>query len=226
MYEHRAVRACPARCYPTRRAPTLCVPKRSVARAPPWWSVTGAAPLCGGLHRPRATRQPLYRRRTLWRSVAARGSPRQSHVHAAAKGTSRVGVVTGRDLTQICRERYSRYLPSLLCVACRTSNHCVRCGGVFGSAVALQMLFGVSPMTGVLCSTVGTLAMHALRSPGRRPLQGTSAAHIAFVGFCFVVRLAPAHPVWVGALRGLARSLSCCEMQACCGLPPAPSTRR
>jgi manganese transport protein len=66
------------------------------------------------------------------------------------------------------------------------------------------MLFGVSPTTGVLWSAFGTFAMPALHGRGRRPPQCTVAALIAFVGFCLVVELAPAHLVWVDALRGLA----------------------
>jgi manganese transport protein len=115
---------------------------------------------------------------------------------------SRVGVVTGRDLAQLCRERYSRRTTLLLWIACEIAIIACDVAEVVGSAVALQMLFGMSLTTGVLVSAVGTFAMLALQSRGQRPLQRAVTALILFVGFCFVVQLALAHPVWGDALRG------------------------
>jgi manganese transport protein len=89
-------------------------------------------------------------------------------------------------------------------VACETEIIAYDVAEVVGSAVAMQMLFGVTLTTGVVCSAFGTFAMLALQSPGTRPLQCAIAALIAFVGFCFIVELALAHPVWGDALRGLA----------------------
>ncbi|WP_051180310.1 Nramp family divalent metal transporter [Caballeronia insecticola] len=119
---------------------------------------------------------------------------------------SRVGVVTGRDLAQLCRERYSRRTTLVLWIACEIAIIACDVAEVVGSAVALQMLFGLSLTAGVLCSAVGTFAMLALQSRGRRPLQRAVTALILFVSFCFVVELALAHPVWSNALRGLAPS--------------------
>ncbi len=98
-----------------------------------------------------------------------------------------MGVVTGRDLAQLCRERYSRRMTLLLWIACDVAE-------VVGNAVALQMLFGVSLATGVLLSAVGTFAMLAL--------QRVVTLLILFVGFCFVVELALARPVWSDAFAG------------------------
>ena len=117
---------------------------------------------------------------------------------------SRVGVVTGRDLAQLCRDRYSRRTTLLLWVACEIAIIACDVAEVVGSAVALQMLFGISLTAGVLCSAVGTFGMLALQSRGRRPLQCAITALILFVGVCFVMELALAHPVWGDALRGFA----------------------
>ncbi len=119
---------------------------------------------------------------------------------------SRVGVVTGRDLAQLCRERYSRRTTIALWIACEIAIIACDVAEVVGSAVALQLLFGVSLTAGVLMSAVATFAMLALQSRGQRPLQRAVTALILFVSFCFVVELALAHPVWMDALRGLAPS--------------------
>ena len=68
---------------------------------------------------------------------------------------SRVGVVTGRDLAQLCRERYSRRTTLVLWIACEIAIIACDVAEVVGSAVALQMLFGISLTAGVLCSAVG-----------------------------------------------------------------------
>ncbi|MDR5756952.1 Nramp family divalent metal transporter [Caballeronia sp. LZ035] len=119
---------------------------------------------------------------------------------------SRVGVVTGRDLAQLCRERFGRRTNFALWVACEIAIIACDVAEVVGSAVALQLLFGISLTAGVLFSAVGTFAMLALQSRGRRPLQRVVTALILFVSVCFVVELALAHPSWSDALRGVAPS--------------------
>jgi manganese transport protein len=119
---------------------------------------------------------------------------------------SRVGVVTGRDLAQLCRERFGRRTTLVLWIACEIAIIACDVAEVVGSAVALQMLFGLSLTVGVLISAVATFTMLALQSRGRRPLQRAVAVLIFFVSFCFVVELALAHPVWGDAMRGLAPS--------------------
>ncbi len=66
-----------------------------------------------------------------------------------------MGVVTGRDLAQLCRKRYSRRTTIVLWIACNVAE-------VVGSAVALQLLFGLSLTAGVLVSANGTFEMLAL----------------------------------------------------------------
>ncbi|KXU94016.1 divalent metal cation transporter [Caballeronia megalochromosomata] len=117
---------------------------------------------------------------------------------------STVGVVTSRDLAQLCRERYSRRTAILLWIACEIAIVACDVAEVVGSAVALQLLLGVSLTVGVLMSAGGTIAMLALQSRGQRPLQAVIAALIFFIGFCFVVELALADPSWHRALAGLA----------------------
>jgi manganese transport protein len=104
----------------------------------------------------------------------------------------------------LCRERYSRRTAILLWIACEIAIVACDVAEVVGSAVALQLLLGVSLTVGVLMSAGGTIAMLALQSRGQRPLQAVIAALIFFIGFCFVVELALADPSWHRALAGLA----------------------
>jgi manganese transport protein len=117
--------------------------------------------------------------------------------------SSRLGVVTGRDLAQLCRERCSRSVTVLLWLTSEIAIIACDVAEVVGSAVALQLLLGVSLTVGVLLSAVGTFAMLALQQRGRRTLEATVVALIVFFGLCFVVELALARPDWHAALAGV-----------------------
>ncbi len=117
---------------------------------------------------------------------------------------SKIGVVTGQDLAQLCRQRYSRRTTLFLWITSEIAIIACDVAEVVGSAVALQLLLGVSLTVGILMSAVGTFAMLALQSRGQRPLAIVVTTLIFFVGLCFVVELALANPSWRGALAGLA----------------------
>jgi manganese transport protein len=121
--------------------------------------------------------------------------------------SSRLGVVTGRDLAQVCRERSSRRVTLFLWLASEVAIIACDVAEVVGSAVALQLLLGVSLTVGVLMSAVCTFALLALRQKSGRKLEAVIAALIGFVGLCFVVELALARPDWHAALAGTVPSL-------------------
>lgn len=118
--------------------------------------------------------------------------------------SSRLGVVTGRDLAQICRERTGRRGTLFLWLTSEVAIIACDVAEVVGSAVALQLLLGVSLTVGVLMSAVCTFALLALRQKGGRKLEAVIAALIGFVGLCFVIELALARPDWHAALAGTA----------------------
>jgi manganese transport protein len=121
--------------------------------------------------------------------------------------SSRLGVVTGRDLAQLCRERNGRRATLFLWLTSEVAIIACDVAEVVGSAVALQLLLGVSLTVGVLMSAVCTFALLALQQKGGRRLEAVIAALIGFVGLCFVVQLALARPDWHAALAGTAPSI-------------------
>ena len=121
--------------------------------------------------------------------------------------SSRLGVVTGRDLAQVCRERTGRRGTLFLWLTSEVAIIACDVAEVVGSAVALQLLLGVSLTVGVLMSAVCTFALLALQQKGGRKLEAVIAALIGFVGLCFVVQLALARPDWHAALAGTVPSV-------------------
>jgi manganese transport protein len=120
--------------------------------------------------------------------------------------SSRLGVVTGRDLAQVCRERSGPRRTIFLWLTSEVAIIACDVAEVVGSAVALQLLLGVSLTVGVLMSAVCTFALLALQQIGGRKLEAVIALLIGFVGLCFVIELALARPDWHAALAGTAPS--------------------
>ncbi|WP_345250704.1 Nramp family divalent metal transporter [Pigmentiphaga soli] len=120
--------------------------------------------------------------------------------------SSRVGVVSGRDLAELAHERYGRRTVLMLWIAAEIAIIACDVAEVLGVAVALQLLLGVSLAVGVALSAVGTFGLLALKRRGTRRLEGTVTALIMFTAACFVAQLALAHPDWAAALRGFAPS--------------------
>ncbi|MBI0329929.1 Nramp family divalent metal transporter [Burkholderia plantarii] len=119
---------------------------------------------------------------------------------------ARVGVVTGRDLAELCRERLSPRATLALWLATEAAIIACDVAEVVGCAVALQMLLHVPLLAGVLISAVGTFAMLALQRRGHRTLEACVAALILFVALCFVAEVALARPDWAAALGGFVPS--------------------
>jgi len=115
---------------------------------------------------------------------------------------ARVGVVTGRDLAQLSRERFSRRTTIALWIASEIAIVACDVAEIVGSAVALQLLLGVNLWVGVLIAALATVAMLAVEREGQRTLEGTVGALILLVALCFVAQLAMAQPEWREVIGG------------------------
>jgi manganese transport protein len=118
--------------------------------------------------------------------------------------SSRIGVVTGRDLAQLSREHYSPLTAKILWIASEIAIIATDVAEVVGSAVALQLLLGVSLSVGVVLAAIGSFVMLLLPRRGAGSLESLVTALILLVALCFVVQLALARPDWHAALAGLA----------------------
>jgi manganese transport protein len=118
----------------------------------------------------------------------------------------RFGLATGRDLAAACRDEYSRRTAIALWVFAELAIVACDLAEVIGAAVALQMLFGLPLVWGVLITALDTFVVMILASRGYRWLEVLVALLIAGVSGCFVMEIAMAHPDWRGVAAGLAPS--------------------
>jgi manganese transport protein len=118
----------------------------------------------------------------------------------------KLGVVTGRDLAQACRDHYPQpvawglwLLAELAIAACDLAE-------VVGSAIGLQLLFGIPLLWGCLITSMDVLVVLYLQNRGFRYLEAIVFTLVATVGLCFAAELLFSKPDMGAALLGFVPS--------------------
>ena len=115
----------------------------------------------------------------------------------------KLGIVTGRDLAQACRDHYSRPMSFVLWVLCEIAIAACDLAEVIGSAIALNLLFGIPLVWGVMLTAFDVLLILLLQNKGFRWLEAFVIALIVSIGVCFAVELVMARPALAEVARGL-----------------------
>ena len=115
----------------------------------------------------------------------------------------KLGIVTGRDLAQACRDHYSRPVSFVLWVLCEIAIAACDLAEVIGSAIALNLLFGIPLIWGVCLTALDVLLILLLQNRGFRYLEAFVIALVATIGVCFAVELAMARPAIAEVVQGL-----------------------
>jgi manganese transport protein len=115
----------------------------------------------------------------------------------------RLGIATGRDLAQACRDHFSRPVNLMLWVLCEIAIAACDLAEVIGSAIALNLLFGIPLLWGVCITAVDVLLILLLQHRGFRWLEAFVIALVATIGVCFAIELLLAQPVIGEVVRGL-----------------------
>jgi manganese transport protein len=115
----------------------------------------------------------------------------------------KLGIVTGRDLAQACRDHYSRPVSFALWVLCEIAIAACDLAEVIGSAIALNLLFGIPLIWGVCLTALDVLLILLLQQRGFRYLEAFVIALVAIIGACFAVELLLARPVLAVLVGGL-----------------------
>ncbi|GBR03156.1 Nramp family divalent metal transporter [Acetobacter oeni] len=116
--------------------------------------------------------------------------------------SARLGIATGQDLAQACRAHFPRGISFLLWIACELAIIACDLAEVIGTAVALQLLFGLPLLAGALISALDAFLVLLLMGRGFRYLEAFIIALLAIIALCFAVQLAIATPPVAEILRG------------------------
>ncbi|HEX6537277.1 MAG TPA: Nramp family divalent metal transporter [Gemmatimonadaceae bacterium] len=120
--------------------------------------------------------------------------------------SSKLGIVTGRDLAQACRDHYSRPVSFALWGICELAIAACDLAEVIGSAIALNLLFGIPLAVGVVITALDVLVVLYLQHRGFRMLEALVIVLIATIGLCFLFELTIARPDLAGVARGFVPS--------------------
>ncbi|MEA2761792.1 MAG: manganese transport protein [Gemmatimonadaceae bacterium] len=115
---------------------------------------------------------------------------------------SKLGIVTGRDLAQACRDNYSKPVGVLLWIACEIAIAACDLAEVIGSAIALNLLFHIPIAVGIVITAADVLIVLYLQNKGFRLLEALVIALIGTVGVCFLFEIILSQPPLAGVLRG------------------------
>ena len=114
----------------------------------------------------------------------------------------KLGVATGRDLAQACRDHYSTPTVWFLWILCEVAIAACDLAEVVGSAIALQLLFGIPLVWGCVITALDVIAVLFLQTKGFRYIEALVITLIATIASCFGTELFLSQPHLAPMLRG------------------------
>ena len=115
----------------------------------------------------------------------------------------RLGIASGRDLAQACRDHYSRPTTIVLWLLCELAIAACDLAEVIGSAIALNLLFGLPLMWGVCLTASDVLLVLYLQQFQFRYVEVLVVLLILGIAGSFAIELALARPDLAGVAAGL-----------------------
>lgn len=121
---------------------------------------------------------------------------------------AKLGIVTGRDLAQACRDHYSKPVSFFLWVLCEIAIAACDLAEVIGTAIALNLLFGIPLTWGIIITAADVMLILALQARGFRILEAIVIVLMATVGACFLFEIIISRPDMAGVAAGFIPSTS------------------
>ena len=116
--------------------------------------------------------------------------------------SAKLGIVTGRDLAQACRDHYSRPTAIFQWVLCEIAIAACDLAEVIGSAIGLNLLFGIPLPWGIGITACDVLLVLYLQNKGFRLVEALVVTLIATIAACFLFELFISRPDLVGVAQG------------------------
>jgi manganese transport protein len=115
---------------------------------------------------------------------------------------AKLGIVTGRDLAQACRDHYSRPVSIGLWLLCEIAICACDLAEVIGSAIALNLLFKIPLIWGVCITALDVVAVMYLQNKGFRYIEALVVTLILIIGGCFLAEIIFSRPDLRAVLGG------------------------
>ncbi len=115
---------------------------------------------------------------------------------------ARLGIASGRDLAQACRDAYPRPIGYVLWFICELAIIACDLAEVIGTAIALKLLFGIPLVIGALITALDAFLLLMLMNKGFRYLEAFIIALLVVIAGCFLVQILLAAPPVAAVLGG------------------------
>ncbi len=117
---------------------------------------------------------------------------------------ARLGIGAGRDLAQACRDAYPRWASWPLWVVSEIAICATDLAEVIGTAIGLNLLFGIPLEIGVIITALDVFLILWLQNLGFRWIEALIVTLLGVIAVCFAIQIALANPEWGGVIRGFA----------------------
>jgi manganese transport protein len=117
---------------------------------------------------------------------------------------ARLGIGAGRDLAQACRDAYPRWASWPLWVVSEIAICATDLAEVIGTAIGLNLLFGVPLEIGVIITALDVFLILWLQNLGFRWIEAIIVTLLGVIAVCFAIQIALANPEWGAVIRGFA----------------------
>jgi len=116
----------------------------------------------------------------------------------------RLGVASGRDLAQACRDAFPRWVAWPLWALAEFAICATDLAEVIGTAIGLNLLFGIPLALGVLLTALDVFLILWMQALGFRWVEAFIVTMLAVIAVCFGIQIAMADPDWGEVIRGFA----------------------
>ena len=117
---------------------------------------------------------------------------------------ARLGVGSGRDLAQACRDAYPKWVSWPLWLLAEIAISATDLAEIIGTAIGLNLLFGIPLEIGVLITALDVFLILALQAIGFRWIEAFVVTLLGVIAACFAIQIAMADPDWGAVIRGFA----------------------
>src|SRR4029079_17575008 len=121
---------------------------------------------------------------------------------------ARLGIGSGRDLAQACRDAFPRIVAYPLWFLAEIAICATDLAEVIGTAIGLNLLFGIPLEIGVILTALDVFLILWMQNLGFRWIEAFIVAMLAVIAACFAVQIAMANPEWGAVIRGFAPTTS------------------
>jgi manganese transport protein len=118
--------------------------------------------------------------------------------------SAKLGIVTGRNLAELSRERFPQPVPFFMWIASEIAAMATDLAEFLGGSIGLSLLTGISLLSGMAATAIITYVILMFGGSSFRRIEISIGAFVAVIGVCYVIELFIAPVSWDAAAQGIA----------------------